>query len=144
MVLSVGVVTGCASSGPLSVTAPSLSGPVATVCGSLLGGVPDRVGGQSGRTTRSAGSVAAWGSPAIVLRCGVVSPAGLTRSSRCDAVDGVGWFSERVDGAYRFTTIGREAFVEVTVPDEYAPQADALADLAHAVRHSDRVVQPCV
>lgn len=84
----------------------------------------------------------AWGEPAIVLRCGVPKPAALTATSRCDEVDGVGWFAEQVPGGYRFTTIGRSVYVEVSVPSDYAPEANALVDLAPAVSRTP-VLTPC-
>ncbi len=105
---------------------------------------PTAVAGQAAREVVSDGSALAWGSPPIVLRCGVSAAAGLTPTSRCDAVNGVGWYSEHLDVAYRFTTIGRQVPIEVTVPHEYAPEAAALVDLAAAVKDADPVVRRCV
>jgi hypothetical protein len=48
-------------------------------------------------------------------------------------VNGVSWLLEQQDDGYRFTTTGRKAFVELTVPGEYAPEINALTDLADAV-----------
>jgi hypothetical protein len=45
----------------------------------------------------------------------------------------VEWFPEELERGYRFTTFGRSAFVEVTVPDDYRPEVNALVDLAAAV-----------
>jgi hypothetical protein len=49
-------------------------------------------------------------------------------------VNGVSWLLEERDGGYRFTLLDREVFVRVTVPDAYAPEVNALVDLADAVR----------
>jgi hypothetical protein len=59
-------------------------------------------------------------------------------------IDGVGWYSERVDDGYRFTTIGRSVPVELTVPEEYAPEGDAVVDVAAAIKQAIPVRQPCV
>lgn len=84
-------------------------------------------------------TVATWGDPHIVLRCGVDKPAGLQPTSPCDVVNDVGWFSEQIDDGWRFTTIGRAGNIEVTVPTSYAPQADALVDLSAAIKKMPQV-----
>jgi Protein of unknown function (DUF3515) len=96
------------------------------------------------RDVTTDGIAAAWGAPAIVLRCGVTDAVGLGPASRCDMIDGVGWYSERVDDGYRFTTIGRSVPVELTVPEEYAPEGDAAVDVAAAIKQAIPVRQPCV
>ena len=87
---------------------------------------------------------AAWGDPPITLRCGVEKPPELTAASACYEVNGVGWFAEEASGGYLFTTIGRTAYVEVGVPSEYAPEANALVDLAATVNSHDPLVKPCL
>ena len=84
-------------------------------------------------------TVAVWGDPRIVLRCGVGKPTALQPTSPCDVVNDVGWFSEQIDDGWRFTTIGRTGNVEVTVPTNYAPQADALVDLSAAIKKMPQV-----
>jgi hypothetical protein len=114
-------------------------------CRALVRGLPDTVDGQSRRDVQPEQALAAaWGDPPIVLRCGVPAPAALTASSTCAEVNGVGWFAEQRADAYRFTTIGRSANVEVQVPYDYQPAADALVDLAADVRRQVPEVQPCV
>ena len=46
------------------------------------------------------------------------------------------WFAEQLTHGVRFTTTGRDAYVEVTVPDADAPEAGVLGDLAQAIRSS--------
>ena len=88
---------------------------------------------------------AAWGDPPVVLRCGVSRPAALRRTSVCFLVNHVGWLATQdgrelrgdrpVDGTVSFTTIGRAAYVEVTVPDDGDRSSVApLTDLAAAIR----------
>jgi len=86
---------------------------------------------------------AAWGDPPITLRCGVGAPPGLTPESECLEVNGVGWFSEDADGGTLYTTIGREVLVELGVPEDYAPEASALVDVAAAVSAHDPLLKPC-
>jgi hypothetical protein len=40
---------------------------------------------------------------------------------------------EQLERGYLFTTVGRAPAVEVSVPDAYRPESDALVDLAPAV-----------
>jgi hypothetical protein len=77
--------------------------------------------------------VAAWGDPAIILRCGVARPPALAPTSELVTVNGVDWLPEPEDAGYRFTTTGREAYVEAWVPNDYAPEVNPLVDLAAAV-----------
>lgn len=49
-------------------------------------------------------------------------------------VNGVDWLPEKRKDGYRFTTVLRRAYVEVTVPGKYAPEVNALLDLAKAVK----------
>jgi hypothetical protein len=114
-------------------------------CARLLAALPATVDGRQQREVEPAGALAAaWGDPAIVLRCGVPQPRALTASSPCAEVNGVGWFAEQREDAYRFTTIGRSANVEVQVPYDYQPAADALVDVASAVRTQVPEQRPCV
>jgi hypothetical protein len=135
--------TGCSggADGP-DVVVPSPDGEAAGVCRSLAGALPERVDGLD-RVTPSADSpyVAAWGDPAVVLRCGVAEPPVLVPGSDTYnpvpdivGVNEVDWVVEETDGARRFTTYERQVFVEVTVPDDYEPnQVSPLVDLAAPV-----------
>jgi len=115
-----------------------------TICASLLADLPATVLDGERRKVSPGGLSAAWGSPAIILRCGVDRPAGLTAASECFEVNRVGWFSEQADGGYLFTTIGRSAFVELAVPTDYVPEVNALVDVAATVTAHDPLQQPCV
>ena len=83
---------------------------------------------------------AAWGDPAIVLRCGVDRPAGFHRASSCVTVDAVDWYVPEDQlaepGQVTMTTVKREQYVEVVVPEEYWPPGTTLADLSTVVRGS--------
>ncbi len=118
-------------------------GGTAATCRTLVGSVPDTVADQV-TTPVDSERVAAWGDPRIVLRCGVTRPDALEPTSRCDEVDGIGWFAEDAgDGGHLFTTIGRTPAVSVEVPADVDPPATALLDLADVVRDHTEVTDPC-
>jgi hypothetical protein len=106
--------------------------------------LPTTVLDQSRRNVEPGRLSAAWGKPTIVLRCGVPKPAALTNASECIEVNDVGWFREPARGGFLFTTIGRSAFVELAVPTAYAPETNALVDVAATVAAHDPVHTPCV
>lgn len=134
--LTVPVVSSCSSG--VAVDPPSLSGPAAYACAALHGRLPDEVVHQTVTATEPQSPYTqAWGSPAIVLRCGVPAPSALTPTSQLVTVDGVDWLPEQLADGYRFSTVGRAITVEVTVPSRYAPEADALADLSPVVASAD-------
>ncbi|HET7173971.1 MAG TPA: DUF3515 domain-containing protein [Nocardioidaceae bacterium] len=145
MLLAGWLLAGCAaSSAPVAVTPPTPAGVAARDCRALLAGLPSSVGGQPRRDVSPSDALAAaWGAPPIVLRCGVRRPASLRPTSACPTVDGVGWLARRQASGWVFTTIGRSAYVEVTVPRRYAPAGDALADLAGAIKRHTAYRHPC-
>ncbi|MGH3458366.1 DUF3515 family protein [Aeromicrobium sp.] len=112
-------------------------------CKALLADVPQRVAGQENRDV-SGRVAAAWGDPAIILRCGVEKPEALRPESQCFAVRDVGWLAETTADGYLFTTIGRTFHVSVEVPKSYDPAADVLADLASSVKKHNPEKEPCV
>jgi hypothetical protein len=112
-------------------------------CKALFADAPRRVADQE-RLDVPDQVAAAWGDPAIIVRCGVEKPDALKPSSRCFDVNGVGWLAETTADGYLFTTIGRRFHVSVEVPKAYDPAADALADLASSVKKHDPEKQPCV
>lgn len=101
--------------------------------------LPATVDGRKRRATDPASvRVAAWGDPAVVLRCGVPRPRQLAPTSEVVEVNGVAWFLEP-GSAYVFTTVGRVANVEVRVPSsvERSAATAPLVDLARAVSRND-------
>ena len=134
-------VTGCA--GAVRVDEPSPDPADRATCDAVLAALPDQVLESTTRPTEPGALSRAWGDPAIVLRCGVPAPPGLTPTSECVEVNGVGWFREPAEGGTLFTTIGRAVPVEVGVPPDYAPEVDVLVDLAAAVEAHDPLEQPC-
>ncbi|MFH8365360.1 DUF3515 domain-containing protein [Streptomyces sp. NPDC018031] len=134
---------GCTSTdeaaGPAVPTPPAKA---VAMCRALHRELPRQLDGLDRRETDPASDfTAAWGDPAVELRCGVPQPDVLTPGSEAynalpdsAELNGVGWVIEKQDGGYRFTTTLRRAYVEVVVPDDYAPEVNVLIDLAGAVR----------
>jgi hypothetical protein len=102
-------------------------------CSDLLGRLPARVLDRP-RAALDVAGAAAWGEPAVVLRCGV-PPTGPT-SDPCIEVDDVDWTFSQPDRDFRFVTYGRSPAVEVVVPAAVGRQnaPSALIDLTGAVR----------
>ena len=79
--------------------------------------------------------VHAWGSPPIVMRCGVPRPAGFSRSSPQTAfVDGVEWFQEIGGTSVTWTAIRKSAYVALIVPTSYPAQGGLLVELGAALK----------
>ena len=79
---------------------------------------PSQVGPAQWRETAvDSVTVAAWGDPAIIARCGAVPPGPTTLP--CLDVAGVDWIMDELDDGYVFTTYGRSPAIEVLVPDVY-------------------------
>lgn len=108
--------------------APSAADPACAVIAARL---PATVAGQARRATTSRSvSVAAWGDPAVILRCGVAQP---DPTPDCQNIDGVDWVYRTLDDGTAFTTYGRDPAVQVLVPNSYAPEPLRLPDFSTAV-----------
>ena len=128
------------------------TGGALAACRSLVAALPQTLDGAERREVDpDVGTTAAWGDPAIVLRCGTAAPDPVT--VQCVGVDGVDWaFLARGSGGseghgtheegaartgpdlgYAFRTYGREPVVEIVVPPEHAPEAEVLVPLAPLV-----------
>lgn len=136
------VASGCSRT--VSLTDPAPAGVAQTICAAMMNDLPAQVLDQGRRPVEPGAFSAAWAKPVITLRCGVAKPAALDDASQCFEVNGVGWFAEQTTGGYLFTTIGRAAYVEVGVPSAYAPEANALVDVAATVSAHDTLIRPCV
>ncbi|MCW2847819.1 MAG: hypothetical protein JWR90_1793 [Marmoricola sp.] len=117
-------------------------------CRSLVTALPDHVSDQDRRGTTGNPLGAAWGDPAIVLRCGVGTPAGYDPLVGCQTVNGMDWFipeagmnDQQVDVV--MTTYGRVPAVEVRLPAEYRPPVAAMVDLAATIAKHTKVVKSC-
>jgi hypothetical protein len=143
------VAAGCGS-GDIEVDSPALTGATARTCAELVTALPDAVSDLARRELEQEDRyVAAWGDPAIVLRCGVPAPAGFDELATCQVANDVAWFVpepqiEDQAADVVMTTVGRAVNVEVQVPAEYRPPAAAMIDLAAAIKASVREIKPCL
>lgn len=142
MAAAASLLGGCSTGHDLA--QPTPGEPLASHCATVMATLPETLGGQSRVGVDRL--VATWGDPAISVRCGVEKPAALEPTSRCDVINGVGWFAEEpgspLRGAWRFTTIGRAGFIEVVVPERYEPAGDVLNELTTAVKKLPET-KPC-
>jgi hypothetical protein len=94
-----------------------------------LGGLPHR------STSPDSPYTAAFGTPAVVVRCGVHRPAALQPTSYLQGVDGVSWFEEpgASTAANVWTAVDRPVRVQLTVPQHYPAAADFLVDLSQVL-----------
>ena len=147
VVACLALLAGC---GGVDVDPPHPTGAALADCKALVADLPASVADQKRRAVSPAGALAAaWGDPAIVLRCGVRKPVGFGRASSCMVANGVGWYvpEDQMTTDPRditMTAVGREAYVEVFLPADYLPPATAMVDLADVVKRHVPQVHPCV
>ena len=140
--------TGC-SGGAVTVDPVDVSASEATACAELRDALPEVVAGLERRSVEPEDAyAAAWGSTPVVLRCGVDQPEEFDIYSACQITDGVAWFipDEQITGEpvdIVMTTIGRSPGVEVTLPAEHFPPADAMVDRAPAIKQTTEKVERC-
>jgi hypothetical protein len=143
---------GCSSDGPVEVdgvTADDVSAADAAPCARLRDALPEVVDGLARRRVEPEGSyAAAWGTSPVVLRCGVEEPEEFDEYSSCQITDGVAWFipDEQITGEpvdITMTTVGRSPVVEVRLPAEHFPPANAMVDLAPAIKETTRKTSTC-
>jgi hypothetical protein len=128
------LLAGCGA-GAVQVPLPRAAAAVAALCEKLHDRLPQKLHGRSRRETApSSPLVTAWGSPAIVLRCGVPRPVALRPTSELAVLNGVSWLGVPPERPVTFTAVGRRAYVEVTVPRAYEPPGDVLIELADPIK----------
>ncbi len=114
---------------PVLITPIAETAETATQCRALLTRLPSNLHGPERKVRAHDSSAparlpvaeyaAAWGRPAVVLRCGVSSPAALTPSAQLIGVNGVEWFANSKGTSTVWTTTSLPVRVEVTVPQKY-------------------------
>ena len=129
---------GCAGDGTVRVTPPTPRGPVASVCANLVNYLPASLDGHRSRVIEPRSPlIHAWGSPPIVLRCGVPQPADYDPGSPQTAtVDGVIWFQQIGKTSVTWTAIRRTADVELIVPTSYDAQGGFLVEIGKSLKQT--------
>jgi hypothetical protein len=127
-------VAGCGTP-VLHVTPPRPANAVVVACARLVDHLPNQLEGLNSRLVSPRSPlVHAWGSRAVVLRCGVPTPAGYDpNSASTAAVNGVDWFQQVSPGHVVWTAVRKTANVELTVPTSYDAQGGFLVDIGAAV-----------
>lgn len=102
-------------------TAPEVTlAPFATAAACSSPAWPNTVSGHARvATTPEAPSVAAWGDPAIIARCGLSALAPTTLE--CVNVNGVDWVVRELSDGSAATSYGTDPAIEVLVPKAYGP-----------------------
>jgi len=150
---TVALLASACAPGPVDVEVPDASARDTAACRGLVDALPGEVGGQERREVSGGdGRAAAWGDPAIVLRCGVPRPAGFTDTSTCIEANGTGWFvpddvleSDDETRDVTMTAVGVRPRVEVFLPGGYRPEGFASATARIGAVVADRLeeVRPC-
>lgn len=119
--------------GAVRVDPPAPQGSAAAACEELETALPKTLDGLP-RVESDPPSpyVAVWGEGAIALRCGVDRPAAMAATDRVDDINGVGWFADPVHPTL-FTSVNREAYVEVTISAKHSP-GQVLLELADPIK----------
>jgi hypothetical protein len=119
---------------PVEVPPPSPEPAAAAACQRLHAALPAVLDGLERRATAPPSDLTqAWGRPAVTLRCGVPTPGALRPTSQLFTANGVDWLPVEGARTWTFTTIGRVALVEVTVPKAHDPPVGPLVDLARPI-----------
>jgi len=117
---------------PVRVVAPPASVAAARSCPAFLAALPLTLTDLAARPADSPSPyVAAWGEPPVLLRCGVLRPAGFVVGVQTIVVNGVAWYPEPHGNRTVWTAVDRPVYVEVTVPTGYA--SGPVAELATLV-----------
>jgi Protein of unknown function (DUF3515) len=123
---------------PVRVAAPpALTAAAQRACQDLVSALPTDLGDLPARPVDSPSPyVAAWGEPAVTLRCGVRRPPSFIATADVQQINGVTWFPEKRGGTTAWTVVDRPVYVEVLVPaaDASGPVARLSTAVTAALR----------
>ncbi|MEY9847084.1 hypothetical protein ABH940_004171 [Streptacidiphilus sp. BW17] len=130
----------------MPVSAPRTTGAVTQQCTTLSTELPSTLMGLSKRdTSPTSANTAAWGDPAVTLRCGAGLPGILDPHSHDydpesenvsgAEIGGVCWASvyNQNDRSFTFSSVDLQAIVEVNIPSAYTGKQSPMTQLAPAV-----------
>ncbi len=143
------------STGPLPVATVDQPGAGSAACKALMAALPSSLAGSAARTLEGGGAgIAAWGDPAVILRCGLETPGELTCSANLTQVQGVSWLELRSAGLGSVTYLAadRSVRIAVTIPDDFgtgsatarqSAQLSAVKEVSDVVAATLPVRAPC-
>lgn len=118
----------------VAITAPTPDSATVALCHELVPSLSGELVSQGRRSVSGDDKLtAAWGDPAITLRCGVPRPAGFRPESSIISVNGIDWFAEQLSAGYQFTSVNTKMFIEIAVPNNYSPEANVLTELSSSL-----------
>ena len=126
---------GCAAR-PVAVEPPTPPDAAATAaCSAFSAALPANLStvGARREVTPDSPLTAAYGDPAVSVRCGVPERSGLGPDALLITVDDIDWFAQELSTGWRLTTVGRAAAVEITVDEVHGPAPSVAADLTSAI-----------
>lgn len=140
-----------ACGGPVEIDVPELSGADRATCEAFADDLPDSLAEQERVDIEPEDApAAAYGDPAIVVRCGVPTPEGFDVTASCETADGVGYFipdEQYVDQGLdlTLTAAGYRPRVEIRIPADYRPNAGpaAMSVLAPLIKEHLTLVDAC-
>jgi Protein of unknown function (DUF3515) len=129
---------------PVAVPAPpALSASAQQACQELVAALPTDLGDLPARPVDSPSPyVAAWGDPAVTLRCGVPRPPSFIATADVQQINGVSWFAERRGQTTAWVVVDRPVYVEVLVPAVAASGPVARLSTAVTAALDPRPVDP--
>ncbi|HSP37348.1 MAG TPA: DUF3515 domain-containing protein [Frankiaceae bacterium] len=129
------VASGCGTPVVQVSDVPQPDGQDAASCAALTAALPKRVGDKLDKRTVEPKSplIAAWGKPAVVLRCGVGIPTTYRPGVDLTIVNNIGWFEDDRQDDVVYTTITRQPRVALAVPRAQASSFEILVDIADVV-----------
>jgi hypothetical protein len=104
-------------------------------CSALTAALPKTIGDKLQKRTVEPTSplLAAWGKPAVVLRCGVGVPSTYRPGTDLTIVNNIGWFSDARTDDVVYTTITRQPRVSLAIPKAQESSFEVLVDLAGTI-----------
>lgn len=148
LVVGAGVLAGCGGD-DVEVDGFHVGAADRAACKEFLAALPEKVSDEPRREVSGSRYAAAWGDPAIVLRCGVPLPESYAFDP-CITRDGIGWSipqrqTDDPNTDVVMTLAHRSLVVEVRVPEDYRPNGpmNVMADLDPVVREHTTAKGEC-
>jgi hypothetical protein len=133
------------ATGPVPVAAVGQPGANSAACRALMAKLPTDLSGSKERAVEGGGnqSVAAWGDPAVILRCGLETPQELNCSSALTQVDDVAWLQLADDGSPATTYIAADRSVRIAVTLPSGSGTGQIQEISDVISATLEARQPC-